>query len=143
VGLVTFDGSGVLPGVGTAHIVLAAAGVVDTLLLMEFQGDNPREVVREGYDKSDGRSLTGSIKVKGNQYNPTKIWHCAFVVNRTQINLFESMLAAQRGGGQVALTDNWEGVGVAANVYLDVDDRYATSISAAWYLLQFVAREEV
>ena len=142
--LITFDGTGIAPTVGTSHIILSAPPLPDTLLLMEFQGENPRELVREGYDKSDGRSLTGSIKTKGNQYNPTRLWHCAFLCNRAQITLFEAMLASLRGGGQVTLLDNFEGASsVAINVYLGVDDRYATMISRDWYLLQFVAREEI
>ncbi len=139
--LITFDLSGNLPDSQTAYLVLYIAGLPDTLLLSEFVED-PYVLAREGYDKSDGRSLTGSIKTKGNQYDPTKIWHLAFAVNRTQADLFESILAAQRNGGQAVLVDSFKAAGVSTTVYLDADDRYLTSIGFDWYLLQFTAREE-
>lgn len=148
--LITFDGSGVLPATGTAHIVLSCTApsslpaIPDTLLLMEFPADTTAYNGRlEGFDVSDGRSLAGSLKAKGNLFRETKIWNCAFMVVRPQIDLFHTMMAAQRLGGQIALNDNFESVVGTTNVYVDLDDSYLTPIDLEWHLLQFSAREEL
>jgi hypothetical protein len=139
--IVTFGGTGALPT--DVYLTLSAVGL-DTLVLAEFTGDNsPRQLRREGWDKSDGRSLAGSLRIKGNHYGATRIWDCNFLVDRPQSDLFRLLLNHQTTSGQIILTDNFDGAGAAINVFVDVDDRYLTQIAVNWYLLQFSAREDI
>jgi hypothetical protein len=137
--LITFDSStGVLPD---TYLTLSVSAIADTLVLAEFQ-DSPYNLVREGFDASDNRSLTGSIRVKGNTYTPPHKWHLAFIVNRIQASLFETMLLAQKAGQQIVLFDRF-GASTMTNVWIDVDDRYLTEQAPDWLLLQFTAKEEI
>lgn len=124
-----------------SHVSLTCTGITDILLLSEFVGDAPYEALIEGYDRSEGRSLAGSLRLKGNKYPPTKIWLLNFIVSAPQLELFRSMLAAQRLQ-QVSIEDRWESVPAIVPVWLDVDGRYATKRATDW-LLQFTAREEI
>jgi hypothetical protein len=136
--LITFDNTGVLPD---TYLTLTAATVADTLVLAEFQ-DSPYSLNREGFSTSDGRSLTGSIRVKNNAYIPPHKWHLAFIINRTQANLFETILLAQKAGQQIVLFDRF-GTDMTTSVWVDVDDRYLTEQAPDWLLLQFTAKEEI
>jgi hypothetical protein len=136
--LITFDNTGILADI---YLLLSVAGIGDSLMLSEFL-DSPCNLVREGFDASDSRSLTGSIRVKGNAYTPPHKWHLVFIVNRAQASLFEAMLLAQKSGQQIALFDRF-GAGTTTNVWIDVDDRYLTEQAPDWLLLQFTAKEEI
>ncbi len=122
-------------------VLISCAGIPNTLVLSEFATDQPYENLFEGFTRSDGRSLTGSLRLKGNNYPPTRIWALNFVVSAAQLELFRSILAIQRLQ-QVSIEDRWESPVTTASVWLDADGRYATKRAGDW-LLQFTAREEI
>jgi hypothetical protein len=122
-------------------VLLSCTGIADTLVLSEFATDAPYDRFREGFDRSVGRSLTGSLRLQGNDYTPTKIWLLNFVVSAAQLALFESILDVQMAQ-QVLIDDRWRDTPVTAIVWLDVDTRYATGRGQDW-LLQFTAKEEI
>lgn len=123
------------------HVLLSCTGIVDTLVLSDFATDTPYDSLVEGYDRSDGRSLAGSLRLKGNDYAPTRIWLLNFVVSAAQLALFRSMLAVQ-SAQQMSIRDQWESpMSIITPVWVDVDGRYATKRNADW-LLQFIAKEE-
>lgn len=136
-----------LAGGSTLYLLLASAGVADTLVLSEFL-DAPYEVRKEGFDRSDGRSLTGSLRIKGSNYPTTRRWDCNYVVNQAQLDLFEQILSAQKAEQPVTISDYFAPAPLVASCWIDTDSRYAT----AWgydaaqqpeYLLQFVVSEDV
>lgn len=147
---VTYEGAfatNPLAGGSTLYLLLAAVGVADTLVLSEFV-DNPYELRKEGFDRSDGRSLTGSLRIKGNNFVVTRRWDCNFVINQAQLDLFDQILTAQKAEQPVTISDYFAPVPVVAPCWVDIDGRYAT----AWgfdgaelpeYLLQFVVSEDV
>jgi hypothetical protein len=127
-------------------ILISATFLPDTLVLMDFL-ENPYSRYREGYDASDGRSLTGNIKIKGNDYTAKRHWQLAFLANAAQVDLFEQFLINQ-SATQVTINDKW-GQGLAdpkpalqSACWLDVDARYLTRYGSNW-ILQFSAREEI
>lgn len=124
-----------------SYLLISCAGVVDTLVLSEFATDQPYERFFEGFTRSDGRALAGSLRLKGNNYPPTRIWVLNFLVSAAQLELFRSILTAQVPG-QVSIEDRWELPVVIKPAWLDVDARYATKRCSDW-LLQFTAKEEI
>jgi hypothetical protein len=124
-----------------SYLLLSCAGMADILVLSEFVTDTPYELFKEGFDKSAGRSLTGAIRVQGNDYAATRAWALSFVVGAAQLALFEAMLEVQ-ASEQVSIEDRWGVSALTAPVWLDVDARYAAK-RAGDYLLQFSAREEI
>lgn len=121
------------------HLLLSSPASTDVLILAEFDS-SPYDRVRDGFDKSAGRSLTGGIKVQGNNYNAKWLWRCQFLVNKEQLDLFEIFLANQISD-QITLEDRWRNPIVTPLVWIDVDDRYASERGTDW-LLQFTAKEE-
>jgi hypothetical protein len=122
-------------------VLIACTGIANTLVLSEFATDQPYETLFEAFTRSDGRGLTGSLRLKGNNYPPTRIWVLNFVVSAAQLELFRSILATQRLQ-QVLIEDRWELPVSIAPVWIDVDGRYATKRYGDW-LLQFTAKEEI
>jgi hypothetical protein len=139
---VTNDGAfAVNPITVESCVLISCTGIANTLVLSEFATDAPYDMLVEGYDRSDGRSLAGSLRLKGNDYVPTRIWLLNFVVSAAQLELFRSMLAVQ-AAQQVSIEDRWELPVSIAPVWLDIDGRYATKRAGDW-LLQFTAKEEI
>jgi hypothetical protein len=125
------------------QIVLGTASG-DQLVLSEFAGE-PYARGLEGFDRSNNRSLAGSLRIDGNNYSPTLVWQLNFIVTTAQKDLFEGMLASQIGAPLV-LVDRWQssigGAVVTKPVWVDVDGRYVSAYGVDW-LLQLVAREEI
>jgi hypothetical protein len=121
--------------------LITIASQVGVLTLEEFVSDEPYQFYREGWDVSDGRSITGSIRIKGNAYTPKRRWEFGYKVPRGEIDLFESIYATQHSQ-LVALTDGYAAPPITVIVVLDIDGKYATRLAGDWWLLQFSAREE-
>jgi hypothetical protein len=139
---VTNDGVFVVnPLTAESCVLLSCTGITNTLVLSEFVTDTPYDVLIEGFDHSDGRSLAGSLRLKGNDYVPTRVWLLSFVVSAAQLELFRSILTVQ-AAQQVSIEDRWELPVSIVPVWLDIDGRYATKRSGDW-LLQFTAKEEI
>jgi hypothetical protein len=139
---VTNDGAfAVNPLTAESCVLLGCTGITNTLVLSEFVTDTPYDVLVEGFDHSDGRSLAGSLRLKGNHYVPTRVWLLNFVVSAAQLELFRSILTVQ-AAQQVSIEDRWESPVSIAPVWLDIDGRYATKRASDW-LLQFTAKEEI
>lgn len=123
------------------HLVLGA-NTGDLLVLSEFAAE-PYARGLENLDRSNGRSLAGSMRINGNDYSPTLIWLLNFIVVTPQLSLFESLLASQIAT-PLTLGDRWQasvgGAVVNKSVWVDVDGRYVTPFGIDW-LLQFTARE--
>jgi hypothetical protein len=124
-----------------SYLLLSCTGVADILVLSDFATDTPYERFKEGFDRSAGRSLAGSIRVQGNDYVAARVWLLSFVVAVAQLALFESILEVQ-SVEQVSIEDNWRSPAVIAPVWIDVDSRYLTRRNEDW-LLQFTAKEEI
>lgn len=122
-------------------VLLSCTGIADILVLSEFATDAPYDRLKEGFDRSVGRSLTGAVRIQGNDYNPARTWLLNFVASPEQLVLFESMLEVQLAQ-QVSIDDRWQLPAIISNVWLDVDGRYA-SRRGYDFLLQFTAKEEI
>lgn len=138
---VTYDGivaANPHAGTQTYHLLLAIASLTDTLILSEF-GDNPYQYWREGYPKSEGRSMTGGIRITGS-HPPKRRWDLAFHATDAMAALFEGILGAQSPTQPTTMVDAWSAPG-NYSVWLDVADKWRTPIGAGIHLLQFSARE--
>lgn len=128
----------------TSHIQLSHISLGDRLILAECD-EKPYENYRTGQTRSEGRSILGSIRLRGNNWKKQQ-WECNFFVRGLQISLFEEMLEAQQNEiPPVILNDRWlSGAAVAPprNVWLDVDRQYLSLVSPdGWHRLQFQALE--
>lgn len=121
-------------------VILSHPSIVDALVLSQFQSD-PYQRSLEGFAKSDGRSLTGSLIVKGGSYTPVSEWQFNLLVKSPQLLLFESLLNVQRQG-PITLQDRFTRFDTST-VWLDVDNQYVTQGgSLSLYKLQFRARKQ-
>jgi hypothetical protein len=128
------------PAHGDSCLLLTCPTVADTLVLFEFlNGQKPYQSHGTGWDASDGRSLRGAIRTKGNNYSSRRRIEAAFLVNAMQATWFDAMLEAQRQDQTVTVVDNWR-TAVTRTMWIDVADRYLSEVSP-WYLLQFTAWE--
>jgi hypothetical protein len=145
---VTYEGTfsaNPFAGTTTPYVMLSAATLSDTLVLAEFS-EEPYQRRLEGFDRSDGRSLAGALRIKGNSAPPTWKIDCNFVISENQLLLFEQILAAQTAAEIVTITDYFSTTPVVSPAWIDVDNRYATRWAyypAPEYLLQFVVMEGV
>jgi hypothetical protein len=136
---VTLDGSVTSNQyLNTSHLLLTHAGLADSLLLAEFSGDKPHENYRVGQTRADGRSLLGSIRLKGDNWKKDQ-WDCGFLASTPQVTLFEQLLQLQQNNASnVVLTDRWTYAPIIKNVWIDVDQQYlSTVVTGQWYRLQF------
>lgn len=126
----------------TSHLLLTHAGLADILLLAEFGGDKPYENYRVGQTRADGRSLLGSIRLKGDNWKKDQ-WECGFIANTAQVALFEQLLQLQQDtSNNVVLTDRWTSTPSIKNVWIDTDRQYLSTILVnQWYRLQFTLME--
>lgn len=135
-----------LQGTDTGHLILACPSVPDALVLYLFQEANPYDRRLQGWLQQDGRSSTGSNRVKGDRYSPRAVvMQASFLVSQAQILLFEDLLTAQESGGFVTIQD-WFLGGDAALYWLQADENYSTlepGLSLDWRRLQFIAGQEV
>ena len=124
------------------YLVLAHPAVADALVLGQFQSQ-PYQRNLVGLNKSDGRSLTGNLKITGPRYAPSPKWEINVICKPPQIELFEQLLEAQRITDQaISLVDRF-GANDASNIWIDVDDRYRTEVAGCqWWQLQFSAYRE-
>jgi len=112
----------------------------DALVLSQFDSD-PYKRALEGFAQSDGRSLTGSLKIKGGSYAAVAEWSFNLLIKPPQLVLFESLLNLQKQG-PITLQDSFT-MGDTSTVWLDVDGQYVTpGNSLLVYKLQFRARKE-
>jgi hypothetical protein len=136
---VTLDGSTITNQyLNTSHLLLTHAGAADSLLLAEFSGDKAYENYRVGQTRADGRSLLGSIRLKGDNWKKDQ-WECGFLANPAQVALFEQLLQLQQDtGSNVLLTDRWTYAPIIKNVWIDTDRQYLSTVAVGqWYRLQF------
>lgn len=149
-------------------VQLSHPSVVDSVLIHAFPDPaNGYQSSLSGWRKSDGRSLTGSLKVQGAGYAPPQEWQINAYATPTMVNVFSALLRAQKyTSTPVTLADKWEKIeyisgqmdvpswlsgypvtnarglpeGYAAyNVVLDVDRNYKQWQTTTWLLLQFSA----
>jgi hypothetical protein len=124
------------------HIILGNFAT-DQLVLSEFISE-PYARGYDTFDKSNGRSLAGSLRIDGNNYAPKMVWQLNFIVTTAQKDLFEGFLANQ-SSAPLILVDRWQssvgGAEVTKVVWVDVDGRYVSAYGVDW-LLQLVARED-
>lgn len=149
------------------RIMLAHPSVAHALLISSFQEAGGYKSSLRDWKASEGRSLTGGIRIKGAGYKPPEEWQINAVVTRTMVALFEVLLATQNGAAvPLSLVDEFEKTtyispymnvpawltgspvtgalgypeGYAAyNVWVDVDQGYKTMLTSDRYLLQFTA----
>jgi hypothetical protein len=123
------------PAVG--HLVLGHPSLGDELILAEHD-EQPYQYFPTGWQRADGRSLLGAIRVKGGQWRKD-VWLGNFLVKPEQLGLFNLLLAAQGADSlPVRLTDRWVDGGVVRNVWINVDRQYLSLVAAkSWWRLQF------
>jgi len=152
---------------GDRYLLLSHPLSSHAVALTEF-GESGFERTLTGFLGSDGRTISGAIKIIGGGYLPKQQWQIKeCIVNNTQLKLFESLLALQSSSkiGMV-LWDSWdlyqlipnstipptwlsgspvtnelgysEGY-TAWNVFVDVDEGFKKFIGNKRNLLQFVA----
>lgn len=139
--LVTFDGATTVNqylSPPTSHLVLSHPNIADQLLLAEHD-DKPYENYRTGQTQGNGRSLLGTIRLKGDNWKKDQ-WECNFLVTPPQLALFEQLVQAQQDNvPTVTLIDRWiAGVTVTKSVWVQIDRQYLTIVAAnSWQRLQF------
>ena len=139
--LLTFDGSTatnpfVFPQ--TSHVELSHPAIADQLLLAEHT-DRPYENYRTGQTRSDGRSLLGAMRLRGNSYIKEQ-WECNFLVVGSQVGLFEQLVAAQQADLlPCSIVDRWiDGRVKTSSVWIEIDRQYlALLVGTSWFRLQF------
>jgi hypothetical protein len=120
-----------------SHLVLSHPSINDQLLLAEHD-EKPYENYRTGQTQGDGRSLLGSIRLKGDNWKKQQ-WECNFLVLAPQVALFEQLVQAQQDDIlPVTLIDRWiDGTVTTRSVWIQVDRSYLTIASGNWFRLQF------
>lgn len=149
------------------RVTLAHPSIAHSLLITAFPSSEGYKSSLRDFKTSEGRSLTGGVRVTGAGYRPPQQWQISAVVSRQMITLFEALLATQNSSSiPPTLVDEFEQAihvvgatnepawltgypvtntlgypeGFAAyNVWLDVDADYKTFQSSDRYLLQFQA----
>jgi hypothetical protein len=127
----------------TANLILGHSTVPDYLVLAEFLSGDPYQRGLEGMPQSDGRSLTGVVRVGGGGHTPKRRWDCTFAVKIPQLDLFNQLIATQSSSAlAIVLQDNFVGT-AQYPVWLDVGPQYATTAqSLDWWILQFTALQD-
>lgn len=123
----------------SSHIELSHPSTLNKLIFAEFDS-KPYENYRSGQTRSDGRSLLGAIRLKGDKWKK-EVWECNFFAKLPQVELFEMLLQSQEDTAfPVTLVDRWtdDENGITKDVWIDIDRQYLTLIAAnQWFRLQF------
>jgi hypothetical protein len=126
------------------HLILSCPSVVDALVLNLFQESAPYDRRIDGWARQDGRSLTGSNRIVGDQFKHT-VMEASFLISLQQAQLFGQLLLAQDQGGIITIQDNLDNSG-AALYFVQVEPTYLSvepSLDLSWRRLQFTAEQEV
>jgi hypothetical protein len=124
-----------------SHLVLSHPSIADQLLLAEHD-EKPYENYRTGQTQGDGRSLLGSIRLKGDNWKKQQ-WECNFLALAPQVTLFEQLVQAQQDDIlPVTLVDRWiDGTVTTRSVWIQIDRQYLSIANGNWFRLQFQAWE--
>lgn len=139
--LVTFEGSqstNLYLSPPASHIILGHPSLANALLLSQHD-EKPYEHYPTGWTQADGRSLQGSLRLKGNNWKKD-VWECNFHATPPQVDLFAQLLQAQQDDIlPVTLIDRWvDGLVITKSVWMQVDRQYLTLVAAnSWFRLQF------
>lgn len=137
--IITFDGSqstNQYLSPPTSHLVLNHPSLTDSLLLAEHD-EKPYERYPTGWSQADGRSLLGSIRVKGGTWNK-QAWECNFHAQQGQVDLFNQLLQVQQIDTPVTIVDYWSAATITRSVWLQVDRQYLTTVATnQLFRLQF------
>jgi hypothetical protein len=141
---ITFDGSTATNqylSPHASHLILNHSSVVDQLLLAEHE-EKPYEHYPIGWTQSDGRSLLGSLRLKGNNWKKD-VWESNFHANQAQVDLFNLLLQSQQDSSlPVSIVDYWKSAPVTRQIWIEVDRQYLTTVATnQWYRLQFQCLE--
>ena len=124
-----------------AHIILTHPTEINGLILTRGV-ELPYKRGETGYLKSEGRSISGSLKMTG---TPVKKYEstCNFIVDLTMADHFRRLLALQRSIVPLTVTDNWI-TGRSQTFTADIsigDAQWETPQPARLFLLQFTLFE--
>jgi hypothetical protein len=140
--ILTLDGAVATNPHNGSHLLVTCPTVPDSIIFCEFgDGQTPYQGYGTGFDVSDGRSLLGIIRRKGNNYPVKKRLELAFQASDLMLSAFEAVLDAQRQDQVATVVDAWNAPVITQLMWLDVTDRYRTQISTNLHLLQFSAWE--
>jgi hypothetical protein len=120
-----------------SHLVLSHPSQTDGLILAQFD-ERPYEHFPTGWQTADGRSVLGSIRLKGGDWRKD-LWQCNFFVQAEQLAYFNAFLLAQQASSApVSVLDRWLDVPITRNVWMNVDRQYLSLVAAkSWWRLQF------
>lgn len=120
-----------------SHLVLSHPSLVDELILAQFD-EKPYEYFPTGWAVADGRSVLGTIRLKGGSWRKD-LWQCNFFVKPEQLAFFNGLLSVQQADSlPVVLVDRWLDVGVTRQVWVNVDRAYLSLVAAqSWWRIQF------
>jgi hypothetical protein len=91
------------------HVLISHPSVPDVLVLHVMEDPNGYQNDYLGFNKSDGRTLTGRLKVNGSSYFPKPQWNLGYYCNDRMLSLFIELLRFQRIS-PVSFVDNFEKV---------------------------------
>jgi hypothetical protein len=152
------------------RVIITHPNVTHQLLLTEF-GDGVYNPDWENFTSTDGRSISGGLKLIGGSYPPPKRIQVSVTINELQLSLFDEIKIKQDylktpctiqdkfkpityiAGAMNAPT--WlsgspttnaigQSVGYAAFlVWVDTDSNYAQDLGSGMYRLQFTAKQSL
>lgn len=125
-----------------AHIILSHPMEPNQLILTRGEGD-PYQRSEIGHLKEEGRSITGSVKLLGNQYLANNAT-CNFIMDYAMVAHFKRLLLIQRSSPiPVTVQDKW-----VKNMHKDFfgalsigDPKWETSRPGGTFLIQFSLME--
>lgn len=159
------------PFVNWRRLILTRPEIEHILVLAAWADDRGYRSTLQGWKATDGRSLTGGLRIKGVSYKPPEEWEITTIVTATQMTLFNILLATQNVTGEpISLLDLFEPAlyvpdlmrepvwmpgqptinelgyqqGFAAyQARIDVDSGYDSRYGPDRYLLQFSAKQVI
>lgn len=97
------------PLVHFRRVTLAHPSVAHSLLLASFPGDSGYRSTLRSFKASDGRSLTGSIRLQGGGFKPPNEWEISAIGNKPMRDLLEILLLTQQTSTTpISLIDEYE-----------------------------------
>jgi hypothetical protein len=97
------------PFTAMKYVVLAHSSAPHSLLLGAWPDEKGYQSTLSDWKSTDGRSLSGSLRVQGGSYKPPERWELNAIANKRMVTLFNVLLGLQNVSAvPLSLTDKAE-----------------------------------